>query len=125
MNQEVRRRITRLLFFCIPFTKYRISGDSMSPALKNSAIVLVNKLAYLFYPPKSGDIIACHDPRDGKVLIKRIAKIEHGRYFVLGDNLEHSTDSRIFGMIDRSGIVGKIVFSLQNRVPSPGRRRSG
>jgi nickel-type superoxide dismutase maturation protease len=117
MKQELRRRIEWLLFFCIPFFKYRISGESMSPTLKNNDIVLVNRLAYLFYSPTCGDVVACHDPRGGKVLIKRIAKIENNRYFVLGDNLEHSTDSRKFGMIEKSAIVGK-VLSLEAKSKS-------
>jgi len=83
----------------------------MSPTLHNGQIVLVNRFIYLFAAPKKNDIIAVRDPRDGKVLIKRIKKIEDKRYFVLGDNKKASTDSRVFGMIERQDIVGKVWLS--------------
>ena len=53
-----------------------------------------------------------HDPRDDKVLIKRITKIEDKSYFVQGDNKNASTDSRVFGMIRRSAIIGKVISAF-------------
>ncbi len=82
----------------------------MSPTLKYGDTVLVNKLSFLLKPPKKGGIVAVRDPRDGKILIKRISKIENGEYFVLGDNKKESTDSRKFGMLDRQSIIGKVIY---------------
>ncbi len=81
----------------------------MFPTLLDGDHVLVNRLAYMFHKPKVGDGVALKDPRDGKVLIKRITKIENQHYFVIGDNKHYSTDSREFGMIRRSEIIGKII----------------
>lgn len=81
----------------------------MEPTFKEDDIVLVNRLAFLFQKPAKEMIIACRDPRDGKTLIKRITKIVDGKYFVSGDNKEHSTDSRDFGMIEQSDIIGKVL----------------
>ena len=81
----------------------------MSPTIREGENVLVNRLAYVFQSPKVNDIIALFDPRDGKMLIKRIIKIEEKRYFVEGDNKNSSTDSRIFGMIERREIIGKVI----------------
>ena len=92
-----------------PFYKYRISGDSMSPTLVSGDIVMVNRLVYLFHNPQKGDIVAVRDPRDSKVLIKRIIKIEGKSSFVQGDNKNASTDSRVFGMIEKSDIIGKVI----------------
>lgn len=80
----------------------------MVPTLRPGDLVLVNKLSYIITEPRIDDIIALHDPRDGKVLIKRITKITKDRYFVQGDNKNSSTDSRVFGMIGRSTIIGKV-----------------
>lgn len=33
-------------------------------------------------------------------------------YFVLGDNIEHSDDSRLWGLVPQSSIVGKYLFSI-------------
>jgi|ERR1700722_5282809 len=93
-----------------PFDKYKIFGSSMIPTLKAGDMVLVNKIAYWFSSPKKNNIIAFRDPRDGKTLIKRITKIEGESYFVQGDNKNLSTDSRVFGMIRRSDILGKVII---------------
>ena len=36
--------------------------------------------------------------------------VEEGKYFLLGDNLEHSVDSRSFGALPKSSIRGKLLF---------------
>jgi signal peptidase I len=84
----------------------------MSPTLQDGQVVLVNRLTYLFSKPKLGDIVACRDPRDGRVLIKRITNIIRGQYFVLGDNKKGSTDSRKFGMIEKTALLGKVSMSF-------------
>ena len=81
----------------------------MEPALLTGDVVLVNRLAYLFKKPQIADIVALLDPRDGKILLKRIVKVEDKGYFVQGDNKNASTDSRHFGMIRASDILGKVI----------------
>ena len=39
-------------------------------------------------------------------------KIPEGKYFVVGDNRNDSSDSRLFGLIEESEIKGKVKFSL-------------
>lgn len=106
-----------------PIFKYKIVGTSMSPALQSGQIVLVNRLPYLFSKPKLSDIVALKDPRDGKILIKRISKIDSAkqslRYFVLGDNKKHSTDSRHFGWIRKKDIIGKVIFQQKSEYQNP------
>ena len=41
---------------------------------------------------------------------KFVYKVPFGKYLVLGDNRNHSTDGRVFGFITRDEIVGKAVF---------------
>ena len=83
----------------------------MSPTLAPGQMILVNRLSYLFAKPQKGDIIAVTDPRDKKILIKRITQVKLDKYFVEGDNKKHSTDSRVFGMIGKQDIVGKVIVS--------------
>lgn len=82
----------------------------MLPTLKPGDHVLVNRMSYIFKLPRKDDIVAVKDPRDGKILIKRITKIKGSKYFVTGDNKEESTDSRKFGMLDMSDIIGKVIY---------------
>ena len=41
---------------------------------------------------------------------KYVYKVPFGKYLVLGDNRNHSTDGRVFGFVTRDEIVGKAVF---------------
>lgn len=95
-----------------PLFKYKIIGDSMAPTLRAGESILVNRLAYVLKKPFKGDIVAFYDPRDKKVLIKRVTKIEENRYFVQGDNKNSSTDSRVFGMIGKQEIIGKVLYPI-------------
>jgi nickel-type superoxide dismutase maturation protease len=93
----------------LPIYKYHIIGASMFPTYKDGDSVLVNRFSYIFHSPKRGDIVAVKDPRDSKTLIKRIEKIDGNKFFVIGDNKMHSTDSREFGMIGKQNIIGKVI----------------
>ena len=42
-------------------------------------------------------------------------KVPFGKYLVLGDNRNHSTDGRVFGFVTRDEIVGKAVFRYYSR----------
>ncbi len=48
----------------------RISGDSMVPTCRNGSLAIVNRLAYVFSPPKRGDVVLVRGERD--LIIKRI-----------------------------------------------------
>ncbi len=98
-----------------PIFKYQISGNSMIPILKHGQVVLVNRLSYFLTEPKIGDLVALIDPRDKKVLIKRLARIKNYQYFVLGENKKQSTDSRAFGWLKKKDIIGKIIFKINSR----------
>lgn len=97
-----------ILFYLLPVYQLRVIGKSMEPTLYDHQKVFLNRFAYLFSSPKKDEVIALRDPRDKKILIKRIISVDNNKYFVQGDNKEHSTDSRKFGMIGKNDILGKI-----------------
>jgi type IV secretory pathway protease TraF len=80
----------------------------MEPAIKNQQHVLTSKIPYLFSEPDVKEIVAFN--LKGKVLIKRIQKKMGNKYFLTGDNSKDSFDSRSFGSISKSDILGKVIY---------------
>jgi len=81
----------------------------MEPYFLSGGKVFVNKMAYFFHEPKIKDVVVLKKPRDKKYILKVIDKIHEGRYFVVGFNRDNSTDSREFGWVGRSDILGKVI----------------
>ncbi len=130
-----------------------VPSTSMSPVIVPGDRIYVDKLAYdLKVPftsrrlatwgdPQRGDVIVLLSPADGIPLVKRVAgvpgdlvpgadggeRVPPGKYFVAGDNREHSVDSRSFGLVDRSLVLGRatrVIISFDpNGGPSPRRDR--
>ncbi|MDP2585569.1 MAG: nickel-type superoxide dismutase maturation protease [Candidatus Levybacteria bacterium] len=92
-----------------PLFKFKVEGNSMIPAFKAGDTILVNRLAYFLSKPKVGNAVVL---KRGKFIIKRIAKVEGNKIFVIGDNKKESTDSRNFGWINKKDIVGKVIFKI-------------
>ncbi len=103
---------------------YRVPSSSMEPTLHcarpgtgcegrfQDRVMVVE---YLFGGPSKGDIVAFHTPPlaavrcgSGGVFIKRVTRIVRGRYFVEGDNRGSSCDSRSWGTVAPSAIIGKV-----------------
>ena len=79
----------------------------MLPILKPGQDVLVFNW-WMLVGIKVGDIVAIKV--NGKEMIKRIQKPDDRRIFVIGDNERESTDSRKFGPINKSQIIGKVIW---------------
>jgi len=90
--------------------KYICEGKSMNPTLKDGEVVLVDREAEI----EVGDIVVAKHPFEKNVeIVKRVERInEQGNYFLIGDNLEDSNDSRHFGAVTREYIKGKVVARL-------------
>lgn len=83
----------------------------MLPVLKDGDLVLINPRTEL----KIGDIVLAQHPFKQSVkIIKRIKEITaEGRYFLVGDNLSESSDSRSFGSLAAKDILGVAVCRLK------------
>ena len=93
--------------------RFRVSGLSMFPCLLDGEEVIAKLKAYSL---QVNDIVVLYHPlRPNLIMIKRIKQIlideEKGnqQYFVQGDNISASTDSRHFGWVNEDLIIGKII----------------
>ncbi|MDR2795155.1 MAG: signal peptidase I [Spirochaetaceae bacterium] len=109
--------ILKLVFFDFMVAE----GESMSPAINDGRVLIVNRLAYGFRPPlhKSylwrwalpdrGNIVVFYTPL-GDLAVKRCAAVLGGEHFLaLGDNSLESYDSRAYGPVPLDNILGRVV----------------
>lgn len=102
--------------------RVEVTGASMSPTLMPGDRLLV--VAPLLGPdrwPEPGQIVAVRDPgRAERLLVKRVAAVDRlaGTVEVVGDHRRASTDSRSFGPLPRTSVVGRVVY----RYAPPGRK---
>jgi nickel-type superoxide dismutase maturation protease len=110
--------------------RVEVTGGSMGPALlAGDRLVVVGPSLVSRRKgggrwPVPGQVIAVRDPRlVTRVLVKRVAAVDAGAdtITVLGDAATASTDSRDFGPVPRSAVVGRAVY----RYAPPGRTGPG
>lgn len=101
----------RILFFLGKRQGFVVEGNSMLPTLKTGDAVLINPQANF----ETGDIVLANHPFKQSVkILKRISEIsEDGKFFLIGDNKDESSDSRSFSAISESEILGKAVCRLK------------
>ncbi|HVA73945.1 MAG TPA: nickel-type superoxide dismutase maturation protease [Acidimicrobiales bacterium] len=94
---EIARRCRRL----------EVVGDSMLPSFEAGDRLLAVRAGRI----RPGDVVAVPDPgQEGRLLVKRVHSVSRDSLEVRGDNDSASTDSRTFGPVRRSAVVGKIVY---------------
>jgi nickel-type superoxide dismutase maturation protease len=97
-----------------PIRRVEVVGSSMVPALLPGDRLVVLRLPWRSpLRPGPGHVVALHDPRrPDRILIKRIRSVDHrlGTLEVEGDSRQFSTDSRSFGPVSRSAVVGRAVY---------------
>ena len=60
---------------------------------------------------RRGDLVAVPDPRErGRTIVKRVDLVDGDSVTVLGDNPRASTDSRVFGPVDRRELRGRAIY---------------
>lgn len=99
------------------FPLIQVVGDSMYPTYKDGEILVGSRL-FKKSKLKVGEVIIYKSPTDKKVVIKRIAKSVKYKnlmdLYCLGDNSEHSYDSRNYGFISSKSVVCKVIDQRRN-----------
>jgi signal peptidase I len=103
--------------------RYVVEGRSMLRAYAPGDRLLVEHLTYRLREPRVGDAVVVRQPgTEGRLDLKRIAAapgstvsikgeravLGYHDWYVLGDNLAESTDSRTLGPVKRADIVGRV-----------------
>jgi signal peptidase I len=120
------------IFFFLQFQTVQVSGPSMQPTLEPGRRVLTSSAYWLVGEIQKGDIIVVRSPKDKSIVIKRVYalqgdvvdflnapeswplgsgefRVPENSYYVLGDNKPVSEDSREFGPVPKSQVLGKVV----------------
>ena len=103
-----------IIHFCIE--KNVIVGDSMSPTLPDSSVIIINKLAYIRKSPERNDVIVFNqgDESNSYLNVKRVigipgdtVEILNGKVYINGELFEeqvNTEDIRVAGLA-ASGIT--------------------
>ena len=94
------------------FRMLKVSGDSLLPRFRQGDYVLVSRLPVLVGKVRAGDIVAFRHPDHG-TMIKIVDSVVAGeRYSVMGTH-PRSIDSRHFGSVARSDLIGRVLWHLK------------
>lgn len=89
------------------WTTLAIAGPSMEPTTRSGDWWLVHRTARL----RPGQLVAFRHPqRPTLIAVKRVVREADGGWWVEGDNASASDDSRAFGAVPQSSVVGRLVW---------------
>ncbi len=93
------------------YTRYCVRGVSMEPAFHDGDFLVVDRAAYRRGAPKAGHVVIATDPREPtRTVVKRAAEVTALDVTLLGDNPDHSTDSRTYGPVPYEAVLGRVVW---------------
>lgn len=89
------------------WTSVRIAGESMLPGYRPGDWWLVRRTRTI----SPGDVVAAYHPlRTDLVIVKRAERRAASGWWLLGDNPAASDDSRTFGAVADTAIIGRLVL---------------
>ena len=105
--------------------RYVVEGESMLRAFEPGDRLVAESVSHRLRRPRVGEVVVVRQPgSNGRDDLKRIAAapgatvavrgepkvLGPDEWFVLGDNLDASTDSRTLGPVRRGDILGRVWF---------------
>ena len=105
--------------------RYVVEGRSMLRAYAPGDRLVVEALSYRLRPPRLGEVVVVRQPgAGGRLDLKRLVAgpgatatlrdepyvLGLDEWYVLGDNLDESEDSRALGPVRRQDIIGRVWF---------------
>lgn len=85
----------------------KVTGRSMIPALQPGDLLFIRPLPAQGWVVENMIVVAIHPQQSSLKVIKRVSAIlANGRYFLLSDNPAEGTDSRTWGALPRTSLVG-------------------
>ena len=88
----------------------QVEGHSMGPTLKPKDRVIVRPLNPHSALPAIGAIVVClHPEQPSRRVIKRLSAVTGNQLTILGDCPDASTDSRQWGGVPRTCLIGEVV----------------
>lgn len=89
--------------------RFVVHNDSMQPNLWPGDYLLVDPSAYQHRLPSPGDLVLATHPQDiSTTIIKRVGHVLSSDVWLLSDNATRGQDSRHFGAVPLSVLLGKV-----------------
>ena len=106
-----------VLYYLFPLIQ--VCGDSMYPTYLDGQVIIGCRL-FRRKKRKVGEVVIYRSPEENgrKIVIKRVAGVNVAfnqvTYYCLGDNSDHSYDSRYYGAISSENLVCRVLNQRRN-----------